>query len=112
MPVKLLVRPRKLNFGPQQMNTAGASQIVTVTNRSKKKRSIAVTMEGTKGLGPFVITTDHCTGTVLPFRGSSCQITVAFQPNALGKVGGTITIMDNARKDPQKVKLLGFGMNQ
>jgi hypothetical protein len=112
VPVKLLVRPRKLNFGPQQMNTAGESRIVTVTNRSKKKRSIAVTMEGTKGLGPFIITTDHCTGTVLPFRGSSCQITVAFQPSALGKLGGAITIRDNARKDPQKVKLLGFGMNQ
>jgi hypothetical protein len=112
VPVKLLVRPRKLNFGPQQMNTAGGSQIITVTNRSKKKRSIAVTMEGTKNLGPFVITSDHCTGTVLPFRGSSCQVTVAFQPNALGKVAGNITVMDNARKDPQKVKLLGFGMNQ
>jgi len=94
------------------MNTAGGSQIITVTNRSKKKRSIAVTMEGTKNLGPFVITSDHCTGTVLPFRGSSCQVTVAFQPNALGKVAGNITVMDNARKDPQKVKLLGFGMNQ
>ena len=48
-----------------------------------------------------------------PFlQGFQLQVTVAFQPNGLGKVAGTITIMDNARKDPQKVKLLGFGMNQ
>lgn len=111
VPVKLLVRPMKMNFGGQQMDTAGPSHIITVTNRSKKKRSIAVTVEGTKDLGPFVIVTDHCSGTVLPIRGSSCQITVAFQPTALGKVKGTITIIDNARKDPQKVRLRGFGMN-
>jgi hypothetical protein len=112
VPVKLLIRPGKLNFGDQQMTTVSSSRIITVTNRSKKKRSIAVTMEGTDGQGPFIITTDHCTGTVLPFRGSTCQVTVAFQPNALGKTNGTITITDNARKDPQKVKLRGFGMNQ
>ncbi len=112
VPVKLLVRPRKMNFGDQQIDTAGPSHIITVTNRSKKKKSIAVTVEGTKDLGPFVIVTDHCSGTVLPIRGSSCQITLAFQPTAIGKVTGTITIMDNARKDPQKVKLRGFGMNQ
>ncbi|HEV2170677.1 MAG TPA: choice-of-anchor D domain-containing protein, partial [Candidatus Binatus sp.] len=112
VPVKLLVRPRKVNFGDQQMTTVSSSRIITVTNRSKKKRAIAVTMEGISGQGPFVITTDHCTGTVLPFRGSTCQVTVAFQPNALGKMNGTLTITDNARKDPQKVKLRGFGMNQ
>jgi hypothetical protein len=95
------------------MNSAGGSRIITVTNHSKKKKkSIPVTLEAVKVTGPFVLTSDHCSGTILPIKGSTCQITVAFKPTAMGKVKGKVTIMDNARKDPQTVKLRGNGTSQ
>lgn len=112
VPVKLLVRPRKLNFGPETVEAQTLSQIITVTNHTRRKGPIPVTLENVQISGPFVITSDHCSGVVLPIRGSTCQIDVALKPSAIGKVKGTLVVSDNARKDPQKVKLRGEGTSQ
>ena len=112
VPVKLLVRPKKVNFGSAPIEAQTLSRIITVTNHTKRKRPIPVTLENVRVTGPFVITSDLCSGVILPIRGSSCQVTVALKPAAVGKAKGVLFVTDNARKDPQKVKLFGAGTSQ
>jgi hypothetical protein len=102
VPVKLKVKPKKLNFGRVTVNTASHPKIVTITNQDKKHK-IPVTVEMVAASAGFS-QSNACT-TLAP--GASCKIVVTFKPGVSGKQQGTLSITDNATKSPQVVKLKG-----
>jgi hypothetical protein len=91
-----------LTFGSQVLNSASASQPITLTNGGSadlQVSSIATT-------GDFAQTND-C-GAAVATNGK-CTIKVTFTPSALGARNGSVTITDNAASSPQVVLLGGTG---
>lgn len=96
------VAPSSLSFGTVPIGVVSAKQPVTVTNTG----TIAVTISN-ETISSNFLKTNQCPGT-LPV-GGSCKILVAFNPQSMGKLTGTLSITDNAGGSPQTVSLSGTG---
>lgn len=96
----------KLDFGNQTVNTASASQSVTLTNSGTAPLTITGVSLGGTNAGDFSETTS-CTGSVAP--GDSCVTTVTFTPADTGYRTATLTFADSAADSPQSVALSGTG---
>jgi hypothetical protein len=59
--------------------------------------------------GAFQIQSDQCSAAVVS-AGSSCPVTVIFQPTATGPASSTLTIVDNSSIGTQTVSLAGQGV--
>jgi hypothetical protein len=107
------VSPTPLSFGSQGLNTTGATQIVTVTNRGNAPFSITgLTMSGSHP-ADFSIVTETCTQTqVAPER--SCTVSLAFRPTQPGGRTAELRVAhtDLALANPVLVPLGGTGMSQ
>jgi hypothetical protein len=91
-----------LNFGSVQTGTASAAQSVTLSNTAATPLYISnLQAEGTYSQ------TSDCGSTVA--SGSSCTISVTFQPTAAGASVGQILITDSAPASPQSIELTGTG---
>jgi hypothetical protein len=90
-----------LNFGTVQTGSS-ATQAVTVTNSGSALLNI-----GAIGTSGSYSETDNCGVSIAP--GSSCTVTVAFNPTAPGTQTGVLTIPSNAPAGPQTVNLSGAG---
>jgi phospholipase C len=105
--------PAKLSFGDQPLGSPSAPQTVTVTNASVA--SLAITSIGFAGNSSVVsgqeITdfseTNNCGSAVAP--GAACQISVTFNPSALGEDKALMNVTDNFGDSPQQVTLTGTG---
>ncbi|MFZ2061405.1 MAG: protease pro-enzyme activation domain-containing protein [Candidatus Binatus sp.] len=109
VPVKLKIKPATLSFGTVEVGRHSGPKNVTVSNprSNKKKPGVTVLMEGLSGpSSPYNVTND-CTGPLLP--GDRCTIGVTFTPAGPGPQDATLTIIDNAERDPQSVNLKGMG---
>lgn len=89
-----------LSFSAQQVETASASQSVTLTN----------TGDGPLSISNVAVTGDFsesntCGNAVAPL--ASCIFSVTFAPTASGARNGSLTITDNAAGSPQPVALVG-----
>ncbi|MGH8323448.1 MAG: hypothetical protein ACRETD_06570 [Steroidobacteraceae bacterium] len=100
------VSPKKVNFGKQSAGAPSAPRTVTLTNKGPGDLAApAVAVDGTG----FILSLNGCTGSV-PV-GSSCPVSVVFQPPSAGKFKhGLLKFADGAAKSPQKVKLMGIGL--
>ena len=98
------VSPSTLNFGSQGVTTTSAPQILTVTNSSNVKITIASVVTA----APFSQTND-CGGILEP--GASCTASVTFTPSSTGLDSGALTITDSTRNSPTRVPLSGTGIS-
>jgi hypothetical protein len=97
------VSPTSLNFGNQTVNTTSAAQAVQVKNTQTTPVTITSVLGG-NGFTQW----NSCTGTLAP--SASCSVWVVYNPIAVGKSAGGISITDNATNSPQKVHTLGVGV--
>ncbi len=106
----VVLSPSSLSFASTTVNTASATQAVTLKNTGK----VALTLSGT-GLGIGITganassfsQTNNC-GTSLA-AGGSCTINVTFKPTVAGALTASVSIGDNAYGSPQTVALSGTG---
>jgi MBG domain (YGX type)/Cep192 domain 4 len=98
------VSPSIQAFENQIVNTASVPRTITVTNNARNALVFTTTLTG-----DFFINSTTCNGMVLP--GSTCGISLAFRPTALGARTGTIVITDAAKaSNKQTVTLSGTGV--
>jgi hypothetical protein len=95
--------PNALSFLAQAVGTTNTAQIVTLTNIGDE----ALNFTQIAAAGDFS-ETNTCSESLA--AGSSCQISITFNPTATGNRAGNITIADNAAGSPQTVALSGVGV--
>jgi hypothetical protein len=95
--------PTGLAFGNQTVNTASATQAVTLNNVGSASLTITSIVPSAQ-----YSQTNTCGAAVA--AGGNCVITVTFTPTATGSQPGTITVTDNAPGSPHVVNLTGTGI--
>jgi beta-propeller repeat-containing protein/centrosomal CEP192-like protein len=99
--------PPSLTFPSQALNTASASQSVTITNTDTASTLDLTTPVATSGF-QVVALSGSCGTTLAP--SSSCVIGVTFTPTASGPLAGTLSVSTNAPSLPViQVTLTGTG---
>jgi len=94
-------------FGQQNVGSASAPQVVTLSNTGNGSLSIAsMAVSGTNSRD--FAQTSNCGGSVA--AGSNCTITVTFTPSAAGSRSASLTVSDNASGSPQTISLSGTGL--
>src|ERR1035437_324424 len=103
-----ILSPAQLSFGNQAM-PGSTTAVATLTNSGNAPLSnIFAGISGTNA-ADYVISSDSCTGEVLPAN-SSCLVTIAFSPKAKGSRLATLSITDSAIGSPQTISLTGIGV--
>jgi hypothetical protein len=100
--------PSPVTYGPQAVGTTSAAQTVTLTNTGTA--SLFINGVSVTGLDPldFNRTNDQCVGLAVA-AGSSCTITLVFNPTATGTRTATLSVLDTAAGSPQADLLSGTG---
>jgi Abnormal spindle-like microcephaly-assoc'd, ASPM-SPD-2-Hydin/Beta-propeller repeat len=96
------LNPASLTFSSQQVGSSSATQIATLSNGSGGM----LTITNIQATGDFA-QTNNCPAQ-LP-GGSSCTISVTFNPTVAGARSGALTISDDAVASPQIETLTGSG---
>jgi len=94
-----------LDFGTQPRGMAGVPQTITLFNDPTDPKAATVNLTGNLVTGDYA-ETDNCGASLAP--GSSCTMTVTFQPKISGFDPGTITITYTIGQT-QTVHLRGTG---
>jgi hypothetical protein len=102
----LKIAPGFLNFGKVPHGSPSNPQEVTITNL-KGSFPLMVTMAAPGVSANYMVAGNNCPTTLLP--GNSCTLMITFNPTGQGSAPGTLTINDNAVKNPQALKLSGQG---
>jgi hypothetical protein len=107
---QVTLAPSALSFGSRPVGETIAPKPVTVTNSQTVPLTISsIAISG--GTAPG----DYTSGGNCPITpkvlaaGRSCNITVTFQPSALGSLTATLMVTDSASNSPQSVALSGTG---
>lgn len=96
--------PASLTFAGQPVNSASATQNVTVTNTG----GIGLAIGSLSTSGDFT-ETDNCQNTVVD-AGASCMIQVAFNPTLIGPRTGQVAVSANVAGGQLTVSLSGTGL--
>ena len=96
--------PSSLAFGDQIVGVATSKKVIRLTATG----SVALNIYSIATTGAFN-QTNNCPASLSP--GTSCNVSVAFQPAAYGPTNGTLTIADNGAGTPQSVPLSGNGLD-
>ena len=96
-----------LSFGGVSSGTQSASQQVTLTNVGQALLSITSINVIGSGASSFALS-NNC-GTSLP-GGTTCTLTVQFDPTQSGPQSASVTLTDNASGSPQSIALTGTGL--
>jgi hypothetical protein len=94
-----------ISFGNQDVGTASAGQVVTLSNTGSAELRIV----GIAVALPFTRTTT-CGASLA--AGATCTINVTFAPTTEGDFTSDVSIADNAKGSPQTVALSGTGVAQ
>ena len=109
-PPSASVNPSSIDFKDQVARKTSKPQRVTITNTGGKELYInSVVMDG-DNKEDFSIARDTCTGATIAVN-KSCVIDIAITPGATERGIAMLVITDNAADSPQKVKLIGNGIN-
>jgi hypothetical protein len=100
------IAPPSLTFGSQPVNSASATQTVTITNSGNAALSIAGITIGGPNAGDFS-QSNTCGSSVA--AGGSCTIAVTFTPKSAGSRAGSSSIANNAAGNSQTISLGGTG---
>ena len=102
----LTLGTKAINFGNQRVGATDPARAISVTNSGDQPLEIkAVTLLGINA-GEFRITSDTCTGAILP-AGGSCGINVKFVPLSRANRSAAFLITSNAPRSPHLVTLRG-----
>jgi hypothetical protein len=96
--------PTSLAFNNQIVGTRSGAQTVTLTVNGL----VPLAISGIATSGDFV-QSNNCPASLNP--GSSCTISVSFQPSVAGAATGTLSISDDGSGSPQNVVLSGNGLD-
>ncbi len=104
----LSINATSLSFGSQAVGTAGATQLVTVTNSGTAALNFTgLALSGT-GAGDF--TRGGTCSTASPVAaGASCTLVLGFTPAATGSRSATLTLASNASNGSASLALSGTG---
>jgi len=100
--------PGDLSFGSQVIGTVSSPQIEAVTVQNSNAAGItfnSVVLAG-KDAADFTVQSDTCSGNTIY---GTCQITLVFQPTAVGNRSAVVSVNDNVSGSPQIFKLQGKG---
>jgi len=98
----LTAAPASLSFAGTDVGSSSATKTVTVTNSGTSTASVS----GVAATGDFS-QANNCSSVA---AGSSCTVSVTFQPTASGTRTGTLTVTSNANNSPATVSLTGSGI--
>jgi lysophospholipase L1-like esterase len=101
--------PGTLAFGSQRVGTAGATQSVSLQNTGNAALTISAIALGGANAGDFNQTSACPLSPATLAAGSSCTVTVGFQPSATGSRAASVSVTDDAPGSPQSVSLSGTG---
>jgi hypothetical protein len=97
-----------LSFSAQTVMTQSTPQTVMLTNGGNAPLTISsITITGGQS-ADFILNSQGCGASLA--AGSSCNLTVAFQPEASGPAASTLFVYDNASNSPQITTLNGTGV--
>jgi hypothetical protein len=96
-----------LDFGTCGLGKKGVSKTATLSNPASNHATADITGIVISGSSDFSITATTCGATLA--AGSSCSITVVFNPFVKGALDGELLIEDNGSNSPQVVQLDGSG---
>ena len=91
----LSLSPGTQDFGSQAVGTAGASQVLTLTNPGDWKMDVGIATLGGANASDFTIAANECSGTTLRV-GRACVLRVRFNPSAEGARAATLTLPGTA----------------
>ena len=100
----ILVSPTSIGFTSQPVGTIGNAWTVTISNTSAFQ--VTGLSIGLSDASDFQLSSG-CGATLAPY--STCNLTVAFSPQSVANISGSIVIHDNAVNSPQTVSLYGTG---
>jgi Astacin (Peptidase family M12A)/Abnormal spindle-like microcephaly-assoc'd, ASPM-SPD-2-Hydin len=103
--VIVTVTPASETFVAQTVGTTSAAKTVTVKNTGTGSTSLSFAATG--DFAAVSGGTTPCSTTLA--AGSSCTISVTFNPTSTGTLTGTVSVTDSATNSPQMVKLTGTG---
>ena len=101
---QITLSPTSLSFGNQNYKTTSQSQTVTIYSTG----TTALTITSVTASSSFGVTSNNCPASLSP--GANCSVTVDFNPQSVGAIGGTMSVADNAPASPQTVALSGTGL--
>jgi len=101
---QITLSPTSLSFGNQNYKTASKSQTVVIYSTG----TTALTITSVTASANFGVTSNNCPASLN--AGSSCSVTVDFDPQSVGAISGTMSVVDNAPASPQTVALSGTGL--
>jgi len=96
-----------LNFSPQLVGTASATQAETLTNNGTS--AVAINSIGLTGINATDFGQTNSCGSSLA-AGANCNLAVTFTPKQLGARSASITIVDTTLGSPHSVSLSGVGL--
>jgi hypothetical protein len=102
-PPRLQISPGTLGFGTQPVNTSSVAKQIVLNNRSP----VAIAIEDISVDNAEFAADRSCVGVL--GAGVQCSIGVTFTPTTTGKIGGFLSIHDNAAGFIQQIRLSGTG---
>ena len=98
--------PMSLTFGSQDIGTRSAPQFVSVANTGTA--SLFINSAAVPNTLDFTVVGDGCSGLTLAV-GTSCTMSIAFNPTNVGTRSAALVVTDNAPDSPQRASLTGTG---
>lgn len=98
-----------LNFGEAALGSSSVTQTLTLTNTGSLSLTLGQVGATAGNYLDFSETRDNCFNATLA-PGSSCGVTLAFLPQAVGVRTATYFFNDSAPSSPQAVSLSGTGV--
>ena len=104
------INPASIEFKDQVAKKASKPRRVTITNTGGKELYINSAVIDGDNKEDFAFSNDTCTGATINAN-KSCVIDIVFTPAVTEKRKAVLTITDNAVDSPQRVTLIGNGIN-
>jgi len=109
-PPSATINPGTIDFKDQVAKKTSKPQRITVTNTGGKNLYInSAILEG-DNKEDFAISHDTCTGSTIA-AGKTCIIDIVITPAVAERRKADLRLTDNAADSPQKVTLIGNGIN-
>jgi hypothetical protein len=93
-PGALHIAPATQNFGMAVVNNGSATQTFTVTNSGQQATGAVTVSLGGTDASAFVVAADGCSGQLVA-AGSTCQITIRFNPGDIGAKAASLAVSAN-----------------
>jgi hypothetical protein len=105
--VDVTIKPTSVNFGSVVNGATSNPSTITITSTGKDDLAIGYIKLSGENADQFMIVSDNASNQTIP-SGSSCNVTVSFNPTKLGEQDATLSIYSNSPfNNPAVVPLTG-----